>query len=151
MFKHMFKMIMADPAARAELEAALGEADAPAVARKATPKAKGKRKGNPEALRKWRESQKAAKAAAPVKAKAPAGTKAKAAPAKAEKADREEFPGGIAMGAGTKDKKGRTWVPVWVNGEYVGGMRADLARALFIAIRSEAAKDMLAHIALQAV
>jgi hypothetical protein len=29
-------------------------------------------------------------------------------------------------------------------------MRADLARALFVAIRSEAAKDMLAHVQLQA-
>jgi hypothetical protein len=122
------------------LMALVGVEDAPAVAAKP----KGKRKGNPEALAKWRESQ---KATAPAKAKA-----TKAAPAKADKPKvaKEEFAGGIAMGAGQKDKKGRTWVPVWVNGEYGGSMRADLARALFVAIRSEAAKDMLAHVQLQA-
>jgi hypothetical protein len=120
------------------LMALVGVEDAPAVAAKP----KGKRKGNPEALAKWRASQ---KAAAPAKA-------AKAAPAKADKPKvaKEEFAGGIAMDPGQKDKKGRTWVPVWVNGEYCGSMRADLARALFIAIRSEAAKDMLAHVQLQA-
>ena len=122
------------------LMALVGVEDAPAVAAKP----KGKRKGNPEALAKWRESQ---KATAPAKAKA-----TKAAPAKADKPKvaKEEFAGGIAMDPGQKDKKGRTWVPVWVNGEYCGSMRADLARALFVAIRSEAAKDMLAHVQLQA-
>lgn len=63
LMKSIFRMILADPAAAAELQAAAASDTAPTPVKK--------RKGNPEALKRWREQQKAKKAAAPAKAAKP--------------------------------------------------------------------------------
>jgi hypothetical protein len=127
------------------LMALIADADAPAVAAKP----KGKRKLTEEQRAKMAAGRKRAAAAKGGDVKPAA--KAKAAKPKGAKAEREVFEGGISLGEGRKDKKkGNTWVPCYVNDEYAGGLRADLARALFLAIRGKAAGDMLAHIELQA-
>lgn len=120
------------------LMALIADADAPTVAK-------------PKRKRTLTDEQKAKMAAGRRKAAAakgaPAAKKAQKAPTKTH---REEFEDGVAMGTGRKDSTGRMWVSCYVNGEYAAGLRADLARALFLAIRSQTAGDMLAHIELQA-
>lgn len=98
-------------------------ADAAAPAKS---KAKGKRKGNPEALRKWRESQKGKKAA-------PAKSKAKPKVA-AEEVEGVEC-GGVEFRKGSTTKQGREYVLLYVNGAFAGSLRVDDGNLLKAAIK----------------
>lgn len=99
-------------------------ADAAPAKGKAT--SKGKKKGNPEALRKWRESQKGKKAA-------PAKSKAKP---KVEQAETEGVEcGGVEFRKGSVTKQGREYVLLYVNGAFAGSLRVDDGNLLKAALK----------------
>jgi len=103
-------------------------------------KAKGKKKGNPEALAKWRaEQKKSGKKAAPVKAKA----KPKAV--EAEESEGVEC-GGIEFRKGSTTKQGREYVLVYVGGAFAGSLRVDdmnLLKAVIKGLRHADALDAI--------
>ena len=107
--------------------------DAPAV--KATPKRKPAGKAKPVAKPK---------------------SKGKAKPAAKADAERESFEGNgvtLEIGSGSRSKSGHVYAPFFVGGKYVGSLRiSDKAaiRTLAKVLRSEAAKDVVAHCDLQA-
>lgn len=101
-----------------------------------SPKKKGgKRRGNPEALKRWRESQKAGEAA-PAKRKAKPAAKAKAKPAVEGV---ECGPGEFRKGSETK--AGREYVLIYVEGVYAGSIRVDDPAILKAAVATLAHKD----------
>lgn len=110
-------------------------ADAAAPSRS---KAKGKRKGNPEALRKWRESQKGKKAA-------PAKSKAKPKVVEAEEVEGVEC-GGVEFRKGSTTKQGREYVLLYVNGAFAGSLRVDdgnLLKAVIAGLRHKDAASAI--------
>jgi len=117
-------------------------ADAKSGKVKAPAKAKGKR-GNPEALKRWREEQKATKAA-PAKAAPKRKGKAKATP----KADVEGVEcGGIEFRKGSTTKQGREYVLLYVGGAFAGSLRVDdgnLLGAVLGGLRHKDAADAIA-------
>jgi hypothetical protein len=141
MVRAFFKMVTADPSVLADMQAMAAE---PTVTRKP---AKGKRTLTDEQKQKMADGRKAAQAArAAATAKpAPAPVVAATKPAKVKGKGRKTF-GPIGAGVGQKAKNGRVYVPLWVNGEYVCPMRADVARELFVFIRSAQAGDLLSWI-----
>lgn len=114
-----------------------------------TPKPATKRKGNPEALKRWRESQKGGTAAAPkAVAKPTAKPVAKTATVTI---DAETFKGNgaeIEMRPGRDGKNGQKYVLIYVGGAYVGNLRVDdkrYARAIVNVLRSQAGNDAVAY------
>ena len=91
---------------------------ADAVSAPAPRKAKGKRKGNPEALAKWRAEQKKGKAA-------PAKSKAKAKPKAVEPETEGVECGGVEFRKGSVTKQGREYVLIYVGGAFAGSLRVD--------------------------
>lgn len=118
-------------------------ADAKAGKVKAPAKPKGRR-GNPEALKRWREQQKAGKVA-PAKRKAAPKAKAKAKPVSAGV---ECGPGEFRKGSSTS--AGREYVLIYAGGEYAGCIRVDDADLLTAALATLRHKDAADGIALAA-
>jgi hypothetical protein len=143
MLNNLIKMIMADPAAVAELQAMNA---APTVTRKPA-KGKGKRTLTDEQKAKMAAGRKAASAAraAATGKPAPEPVVEAAKPAKVKGKGKAKF-GKAEAGTGQRDRKGRVWVPLWIDGEFAGSVRQDVARAMFIAIRGEQAGALLTHI-----
>lgn len=141
MLNNLIKMIMADPAAVAELQAM--------TAAPTARKVKGKKTLTDEQKAKMaagRKAASAARAAATGKpAPEPVVEAAKPAKVKGKGKGKAKF-GKVEAGQGQRDRKGRVWVPMWIDGEFAGSMRKDVARAMFIAIRSENAGALLTHV-----
>lgn len=145
-----FVSVKGSEAEKAELAAMLADDGGVAVAERPR-KGKGKRTLSPEQKAKMAEGRRKA-AAAKGKAEKPAKPATK--PAKAERViEGETFAGNghtLVMQEGTPAKRsGKVYVPMWVNGQFAGSMRADLARAIVNVLRSQAGNDVVAHCDLQ--
>lgn len=145
MVRAFFKMVTADPSVLADMQAMAAE---PTVTRKPA-KGKGKRTLTDEQKAKMaagRKAASAARAAATGKpAPEPVVEAAKPAKVKGKGKGKTKF-GKVEAGTGQRDRKGRVWVPLWIDGEFAGSVRQDVARAMFIAIRGEQAGALLTHI-----
>lgn len=115
---------------------------ADAAPAKSKGKSKGK-KGNPEALAKWRAEQKKGKAA-PAKSKAKAKPKAVEAEPEVEGVEC----GGVEFRKGSTTKQGREYVLIYVGGAFAGSIRVDDGNLLKAAIGGLKHKDAVAAIEL---
>lgn len=115
-------------------------ADAAPAPAKSKGKSKGK-KGNPEALAKWRAEQKKGKAA-------PAKSKAKPKAVEAEPEVEGVECGGVEFRKGSTTKQGREYVLIYVGGAFAGSIRVDDGNLLKAAIGGLKHKDAVAAIEL---